>query len=142
MFNQIHDVLLPSIGSPDGRHIKLLVDIDLMQPLPRATRLKTEEKVEWVIFKHEQLPTFCQNCGIMGHNEKTCSKRRMDATCGKLKENQYREWIRATFRKTINKEEKPKPSRSQPKLAQPETKKPRNNTYYQRRQPCNTIRTI
>lgn len=40
MFRKIHDVIIPEMGSIHGRHIKLLVNLNLSQALPRATKLK------------------------------------------------------------------------------------------------------
>lgn len=40
LFRKTYDVIIPEIGSHSGKHIKMLVDIDLWKALPRDTKLK------------------------------------------------------------------------------------------------------
>lgn len=58
-FNQVSNVLIPENGSKDGRHVKLLVDVDLTKPLLQETRIRCNEKSCWISFEYEQLPCFC-----------------------------------------------------------------------------------
>ena len=45
----------------------------------------------WVTFKYEQLPTFCFDCGVMGHDNKHCHMKR-DRQNGNPP---YGDWVRA-----------------------------------------------
>lgn len=40
-------------------------------------------------------------CDILGHNERTCERKMNDATISTLKEEQYREWLRANNIRTV-----------------------------------------
>ncbi|KAK6141805.1 hypothetical protein DH2020_024455 [Rehmannia glutinosa] len=77
-FENILDVLIPKLGSSKGRCIKVLVEIDLAKPLLRETFIKLREESRWVDFKYENLQGFCSYCGVVGHLDKLCQKKRDD----------------------------------------------------------------
>lgn len=56
-------------GGNEGRHIKIMVEIDLTKPLIRGTKLRYKLKEIWIQFRYEQLSTFYYYCGCVGHNE-------------------------------------------------------------------------
>lgn len=64
------DIITVEAGGKEGRHMKLLVEIDITKPLQRDTKLKYRQNEIWVDFKYEQLPGFCFYCGCSGHSKK------------------------------------------------------------------------
>lgn len=70
--------MIAGLGGKEGRHLKLLVELDLRKPLVQSTKLKSKNCETWVQFKYEQLPTFCYYCGYIGHNERLFGKRKED----------------------------------------------------------------
>ena len=73
--------------------MKIMVEVDLLQPLPRGTLVKLEGVNTWVEFRFERCPDFCYNCGIIGHGDKSCiGDKREGQTC---REGQYGAWMRA-----------------------------------------------
>lgn len=89
-------MVIPDLGSKDGRYVKLLVDVDLTKPLIRGISIRFEDDRRWVVFKFEQLPQFCVYCGLIGHGEKNCERKIKDAKNEKLSEGQYGEWLKAS----------------------------------------------
>ena len=53
--------------------MKIMVEVDVQQPLLRGTLVKLEGVNTWVEFKYERCPDFCYNCGIVGHGDKSCT---------------------------------------------------------------------
>lgn len=90
------NVLISDGGTQAGRHLKILVDIDLTKPLARGTKLKYQQDEVWAQFKYEQLPTFCYYCGGIGHNERVCAQRLKDLEGNCLKKDQFGPWLRAS----------------------------------------------
>lgn len=74
--------------------IKLLVEVNLKNPLMRGTKMRLENEIVWVEFRYEQLLTFCFYCGIVGHQEKSCERKIKDSKELKINEGQYGESIR------------------------------------------------
>lgn len=93
IFKEVREVIIPLGGGKDGRHMKILAEIDVSQPLVRGTTVKLGGEVCWVEFRYERCPDFCYNCGIIGHGDKTCKEG------GKLRqkhrEEQYGAWMKA-----------------------------------------------
>ncbi|KAK6138784.1 hypothetical protein DH2020_027470 [Rehmannia glutinosa] len=94
-FGKIVDITIPDTGSTKGKHIKILVEINLVEPLMRGTKITLEEESYWVDFKYENLQTFCLYCGVIGHSERECLKRKEDLENNCFKDGQYGEWLRA-----------------------------------------------
>lgn len=99
LIGPVHDVLLVEAGGKEGRHVKLLVAMDLTKPLVRGTTLKYNQTECWIDFKYERLPIFCFYCGILGHNEKGCSIRRKDVDQDCVNTMQYGYWLRAGYKR-------------------------------------------
>ena len=74
------DVIIPNSGTKEGKHIKILAEIDLNQPMLRGTMVKMNGIIRWVEFKYERCPDFCFSCGIMGHTERNYKKKEL--ICG------------------------------------------------------------
>ena len=72
VFSAVKEVVIPNTGSRDGRHMKILAEIDLTQPIVRGTMVDMNGMTKWIAFKYERCPDFYFNCGIIGHNEKNC----------------------------------------------------------------------
>lgn len=49
----------------------------------------------WVAFKYERLVSFCFQCGLIGHEVKSCDKPRPEAT----QAFEYGEWMKAGNRR-------------------------------------------
>lgn len=81
--------MVVGIGGKEGRHLKILVEMDLMKPLVRGTKVKYKNCETWIQFRYEQLLAFCYYCGCIGHNERICEKRMEDLQHGTLKEDQF-----------------------------------------------------
>lgn len=81
-------------GSKKGRILKLLVEIELKNPLMRGTNVKLDEEMAWVDLSYEQLPAYCFYCGRIGHQERSCSRKIADSQNNSVKEGQYGECLR------------------------------------------------
>ena len=56
-----------------AKFIRIKVEIPIDKPLRRGGYIANEEGGRnWVTFKYERLPTFCFNCGILGHDNRHC----------------------------------------------------------------------
>lgn len=93
------DVMIIEAGGSEEHHLKILVESDLTEPLQRGTMLTYKQEECWIEFKYEQLPLFCFYCGIIGHNEKLCSKRKLDLSQDKLLSEQFGHWLRTGSRR-------------------------------------------
>lgn len=74
------------------------MEVELDKHLLRGTKIKLGRggEVQWVDFTYKMLPTFCFYCGMIGHTEKTCERKKMDARESKISEGHYGGWLRAT----------------------------------------------
>lgn len=91
----IQDILVVDSGTQAGRHIKLLLDMDVTKPLVRGTKLQHRQCESWIHFRYEQLPLFCYYCGCVGHSEKGCASRKRDMQQNCLKAYEFGPWLRA-----------------------------------------------
>lgn len=60
-----------------GRHMKILVELDVERPLLRGTMLKCDNQIVWVDFKYENIALFCFYCGKVGNAEKRAQTRKI-----------------------------------------------------------------
>ncbi|KAL3512771.1 hypothetical protein ACH5RR_025488 [Cinchona calisaya] len=81
------EVIVPNTRGKKGKHVKVLAEIDLNQPLLRRTMLNFNNMTRWVEFTYEKCPDFCYKCGIIGYNERSSvrEKDRMGRGAGKAK---------------------------------------------------------
>ncbi|KAF4388115.1 hypothetical protein F8388_014798 [Cannabis sativa] len=88
-------------GFPTNKYIRLQVSIPLNKPLFVGLFLPMEEGVSlWCYFKHENMPSVCYKCGIVGHEELFCRrKRRLIADDFNRTVPMYGPWIRLGSRK-------------------------------------------
>lgn len=90
------NVLISDGGTREGRHFKILVELDLTKPLARGTKLQYQQEETWIQFKYEQLLSFCYYCGCIGHIERICGIRLDDLNENRLKKDQFGPWLRAS----------------------------------------------
>ncbi|KAF4357542.1 hypothetical protein G4B88_026921 [Cannabis sativa] len=88
-------------GFPTNEYIRLQVSIPLNKPLFVGLFLPMEEGVSlWCYFKYENMPSVCYKCGIVGHEELYCRrKRRLIADDFNRTVPMYGPWIRLGSRK-------------------------------------------
>ncbi|GMY14954.1 hypothetical protein FCV25MIE_10193 [Fagus crenata] len=94
----LEETEVPEDGIAWGESLRVKVQFDIIKPLLRRKKLKLDKDDPiWVTLKYEKLPTYCYQCGILGHSEWECRKgvhkrqecRRSDAA--------YGPWLRATL---------------------------------------------
>lgn len=82
-------------------YLRVRVAVDLSKPLKRKMKVrKAGNEWFWIVFKYENVPTFCFICGIIGHSEKFCS-RLFDTTESEIT-RPYGSWMRAPFKRQTN----------------------------------------
>ena len=65
------EVIIPNLREGgDGKHLKILVEIDLKQPLLRGTIVRINGIIKLVDLRYEKCLYFSYYCGLMGHNKK------------------------------------------------------------------------
>lgn len=95
--------MIPKNGSKERMYAKILVDVDLTNPLIRGTKICFEGEKWWVMFKYESLPILCFYCGKIGQGEKSCGKKLRDVRFEALEEGQYGLWMREKLMIVSNK---------------------------------------
>lgn len=79
-------------------YLKVRVTMDLSKPLKRRMKIrKSGNDWFWIIFKYENIPTFCFICGMLGHDDKYCS-RLFDTPENEIT-RPFGTWMRALLRK-------------------------------------------
>ncbi|GER42405.1 Orf120b protein, partial [Striga asiatica] len=112
-----------------GKCIRLLVTIDLNQPLLRCASLMMQNRKILVEFKYEKLVSLCFYCGFLGHQDRNCDIRSADINNASVKEGLFGDWLRAqdyphlhhNSSHTSN-SESPKPSTGSPSKPSPSEK--------------------
>lgn len=56
---RVLDIIIVKAGGKKGRHIKIMVEINIQKPLQRGTKLKFRQHENWVDFRYEQLSDLC-----------------------------------------------------------------------------------
>ncbi|XP_027182378.1 uncharacterized protein LOC113780799 [Coffea eugenioides] len=59
VFSSVKEVIIPNGGGKEGKHLKILVEMDLSRPLLRGTTVKWEGSARWIEFRYEKCPEFC-----------------------------------------------------------------------------------
>ena len=73
LFQAVKDVIIPPGGGKEGKHMKILAEIDISQSLVRGCPVKHNGVEVWAEFRYERCPDFCYKCGVIGHSDKTCN---------------------------------------------------------------------
>ncbi|KAL3519875.1 hypothetical protein ACH5RR_018024 [Cinchona calisaya] len=72
---------------------KVFVEVDISQPFPRGTLVKSNRESRWVTFKYEKYPDFCHKCGVIGHAKRNYKETSTSQEA--RKGFQFRSWMRA-----------------------------------------------
>lgn len=82
-------------------YLRVRVAVDLSKPLKRRMKVRRAgNDWFWIVFKYENVPTFCFICGVVGHSEKFCSCI-FDTPEHEITKP-YGAWMRAPFKKQTN----------------------------------------
>ncbi|XP_027098956.1 uncharacterized protein [Coffea arabica] len=107
IFDEVKDVIIQQTGGKEGKHMKILVQADISQPLLRGTTVQMNGVNKWLSFRYEKCSDFCYSCGIIGHSERNCKEPAV-VKSGQH-QNQYGPWLRAVSSKgSPQKENNPK----------------------------------
>lgn len=86
-----------SDGIAWDKSARLKVRIDITKPLRRIQKIKARGgEVAMIEIKYERLPTFCYECGIIGHIERDCQMEKEEED---VEEKQWGTWLRASPRR-------------------------------------------
>ncbi|CAA0840702.1 Unknown protein [Striga hermonthica] len=89
-------IQIPNEGGQVGQVIKVLVELQVSEPIPRGSFIRVGSESTWVDFKYEALQTFCCYCGLIGHSDRVCVPKAEDVKRGGLCVCQFGEWLRAS----------------------------------------------
>jgi len=64
----------PAIERTFGHFVRVLVDLDLSKELKHEVLVERRGFAFFVDFEYENLPEFCNNCRLIGHNVHSCRK--------------------------------------------------------------------
>ncbi|CAA0831374.1 Unknown protein [Striga hermonthica] len=96
IIGKVLNVQTPGAGSPHGNLIKIQVELNLRETIPRGTKVKLGPESLWVDFRYENLQSFCFYCGLIGHVDKNCPNMKDDLNRDVINVGQYGDWLRAT----------------------------------------------
>jgi hypothetical protein len=88
---------------PDkARIVKVKVQINMAEPIKPSIYIgNTEDGIQWVDFRYENLPMFCFSCELIGHNEDNCSELKPHIEEGNI--NPRGPWLRSnSYRRRVN----------------------------------------
>ncbi|CAA0819412.1 Unknown protein, partial [Striga hermonthica] len=96
VFKQVKNVVLANADNHGGKYLRLLVTLNLEEPLPRVSNIRLGEQTAQVGFKYEKLLNLSLYCGMIGHLDRNCSKRITDINNNSLKEGQYDDFMKVS----------------------------------------------
>ncbi|GER31074.1 RNA-directed DNA polymerase-like protein [Striga asiatica] len=96
IFNAVKNVVICKAGGEVGSFIKLLVAMNLNEPIPRCTSVKLGDQKVLVAFRYERLANLCYYCGMIGHLDRGCEKKIKDIENRTVVEGQFGEWLKAS----------------------------------------------
>ncbi|KAJ1422241.1 Zinc knuckle CX2CX4HX4C [Sesbania bispinosa] len=81
-----------------GIYLRCLIEMDVTKPLLGGISVGSKEDgVSWISFQYERLPQFCYACGLVGHEEELCKRRRKSELVGEgSEEEEWGPWLRAS----------------------------------------------
>ncbi|CAA0816704.1 Unknown protein [Striga hermonthica] len=88
------DVQVPGIGNYHGQNLKILFELPLSDPILRGTFIKMGEDKKWVDLRYENIQSFYFYCGVIGHCDRSCAKKKEDIDKNERKLGQYGDWLR------------------------------------------------
>ncbi|CAA0819866.1 Unknown protein [Striga hermonthica] len=94
VIGKVVNVQVPSAESSNGHIMKVQVELNLREPIPRGTKIKLGTHNRWVSFRYENLQSFCFYCGLIGHIDKNCHSKKDDLANNVLNMGQYGEWLK------------------------------------------------
>ncbi|KAF7148740.1 hypothetical protein RHSIM_Rhsim03G0095500 [Rhododendron simsii] len=113
-FGDVDEVIIPQIGSRDGRFLCIRTYLNVTQPLKRGCMVRFPNATPiWVEFRYEKLPSFCRNCGKVGHELLACDKRFLEMEDEVYRAGEYGKWLRASPATQTPRSEKRKTSAMQ-----------------------------
>jgi hypothetical protein len=74
-----------------GQFARVLVDIDLLQPLRYKLLVERKGFAFFVDLEYEHIPAFCTECKMIGHDFDNCKRWNMDAAARNNKETHLRQ---------------------------------------------------
>ncbi|KAK9997821.1 hypothetical protein SO802_017424 [Lithocarpus litseifolius] len=90
---RVIEVDCKAIVSDQARFLHIRVEMPIDKPIRRgAPVLSPEGDQVWVAFQYERLLGLCFQCGLLGHEAKSCTIRPREG-----EETPYGEWLRAGF---------------------------------------------
>jgi hypothetical protein len=86
-------------GTAPGEFLRVKVRLQIAKPLMRGMMVQVgkDGREKWCRFEYEYLPDFCFTCGVLGHVNKTCSKK-----LKRGEEPQYGKWLKWIPPKKMN----------------------------------------
>ena len=79
-----------------GKYLRVRVEIDITEPLPRGKKIKLGGRSIWVYFKYERLPLFCYGCGRLWHGGGECPVNNKSLGGVHSRMDQFGPWLWAT----------------------------------------------
>ncbi|KAF8407427.1 hypothetical protein HHK36_006560 [Tetracentron sinense] len=97
--SEVLEVDLPQGIHSRGKYLRVRVRMDIGRPLQYQIRLLRLDKEPAVIeIRYERLPVFCYHCGLIGHDEKSCSLLGTNTkTLRSPGSDTYVTWLRADY---------------------------------------------
>ncbi|CAA0825976.1 Unknown protein [Striga hermonthica] len=94
VIGKVIDVLVPGVESMNEHIMKVQVEMNLREAIPRGTLITLGSNKRWVDFRYENLQAFSFYCGLIGHVDKNCSSKKGDFARNMLSLGQFGEWLR------------------------------------------------
>ncbi|CAA0812281.1 Unknown protein, partial [Striga hermonthica] len=94
-FKSLKNVVVASIGNHGGKLLRLLVTLDIDEPIPRVLHIRLGDQIANVMFKYEKLLNLCHYCGKIGHLDRNCARKMEDVANSSMKDRQYGDWLKA-----------------------------------------------
>ena len=93
---EVREVEFFNVRGKESRILKIKVDLNATKVLKSRLKIAGPDKKPMeVVFKYERLGMFCNYCGHIGHENRTCSIYLEDKVRGVLQEDKIGPWIKA-----------------------------------------------